>query len=105
MILVTIKQDKNHQINEIFVTGHSNYAEAGKDIVCSAVSTAMFVSIGLIEKVCPKYNFSSEEKTATMKLEIYETNEFTNIILDNLVTALTSISEDYAKYLKIKFEK
>lgn len=37
-------------IEKITVSGHSGYAEAGADIVCSAVSTAMYLSLGLIER-------------------------------------------------------
>jgi uncharacterized protein YsxB (DUF464 family) len=39
-----------------------------------------------------------------MEVEIKETNEFTNIALDNLVETLSSIERDYKKYIKIKFE-
>jgi uncharacterized protein YsxB (DUF464 family) len=104
MILFTVKK-KNDSITEINVGGHSNYDEAGRDIVCSAVSTAMFVSLGLIEKICPKYEFSNDDAKAKMNLKIIETNEFTELVLDNLVSSIKGVSEDYAKYLKVKFEK
>jgi uncharacterized protein YsxB (DUF464 family) len=104
MILFRVKHE-NDLITEVNVSGHSNYDVAGRDIVCSAVSTAMYVSLGLLEKVCPKYDFHSDETGATMKLKIIESNEFTEIILDNLVSSIEGVSSDYAKYLKVKFEK
>lgn len=105
MIKVSIKSDKENNINYIFVSGHSNYSKSGSDIVCAAVSTAMYMSANLIEKVCPKFTFQENEKTATMELQIVESNEITNIVLNNLIETLASIEEDYKNYIKIKFEK
>lgn len=105
MIKVNIKSDKDNNIKKVFVSGHSNYAEAGKDIVCAAVSTAMYMSVNLVDKFCSNYSFETFEASATMNLEIIETNEETNIVLNNLVSTLEGIEEDYAKYVKIKFEK
>jgi uncharacterized protein YsxB (DUF464 family) len=102
MINVSIKSDKDNNINYIFVSGHSNYAASGSDIVCAAVSTAMYMSVRLVEKVCPKYTFLENEKAATMELKIIETNEMTNIVLNNLYETLASIAEEYKKYIKIK---
>lgn len=102
MIKVSIKSDKDNNINYVFVSGHSNYANAGSDIVCAAVSTAMYMSINLVEKVCPKYTFLENEKDATMELKINETNEMTNIVLNNLLETLASLEKDYKKYIKIK---
>ncbi|MCK9536243.1 MAG: ribosomal-processing cysteine protease Prp [Bacilli bacterium] len=99
-VKVNYRQDK---INQIVISGHSGYDESGKDIVCSAVSTAMFVSLGLIEKVCPRYNFKSDEKKAVMTLKIIESNEITDMVLENLIDSLYSISCDYGDYLAINY--
>jgi uncharacterized protein YsxB (DUF464 family) len=104
MITVHVKSTSGN-ISRIHVTGHSNYDESGKDIVCSAVSTAMYLTLGLVEKVCPDYDFKADENNVSMKLEIKESNEFTNLVLENLVNTLECISLDYAKYVKIKYEK
>jgi hypothetical protein len=101
MIRVFVETNKD-LTKEISVSGHSNYAEAGSDIVCSAVSTAMYVSLGLIENLCPKYEFKSDEKQASMILKILETNEITDLIIENLISTLQGISNDYADYLEVK---
>jgi len=99
-VKVLFKQD---QISQLTISGHSGYDEPGRDIVCSSVSTALFVSLGLIERVCPKYKFKSDEKKAIMDLKIIESNEITSMILDNLVDSLYSISCDYGEYLAINY--
>lgn len=43
MISITIRKNNQHNIDFIHVTGHANYAEHGKDIVCAAVSTLLQV--------------------------------------------------------------
>lgn len=101
MINVSIKSDKDNNINYIFVSGHANYSVAGRDIVCAATSTAMYMSVNLLKEICPKYSFIENEKAATMELQIIETNDFTNKVLKNLVNTLASIEKDYKKYIKI----
>ena len=101
MILVDISRDHNSDIKMIYISGHSGYDELGKDIVCSAVSTAMYVSIGLLERFDIDYQFSSDEKQPIMKLNIIKSQDNGNIVLENLVDTLNGIAMDYSKYLKI----
>lgn len=105
MTTVNVVYRSDQTISKITVTGHSDYGKNGSDIVCSAVSTAMYVSLGLIEKNCPDYHFHEDEKAPTMQLEIRQSTEFTNQIMENLVTTLQGISKNYAKHLKINLNK
>lgn len=50
MTTVNVAFHANGTITEIAVNGHSDYGKNGSDIVCSAISTAMYVSLGLIKK-------------------------------------------------------
>ena len=105
MTLVEIKLNNHNRIKKVVVYGHSGYEELGKDIVCSAVSTAMYVSMGLIEKTCSDYTFTSNEEKAYMELVINKSDDFTNLVVENMVEALEGISEQYPSHLKIKIEK
>lgn len=105
MINVLVKTNKDNIIDNITISGHANYSVAGSDIVCAAVSAIMYHTSNLLSKICPKYNFTEDEKKATMKIEILESNEYTNIALDTLIETLSSIEKEYKKYIKIKFEK
>ncbi|MDD3106951.1 MAG: ribosomal-processing cysteine protease Prp [Bacilli bacterium] len=100
---VFYRQDKT--IWKITVSGHSDYGKNGSDIVCSAISTAMYVSLGLIEKLKSDYQYHEDESNALMQLEIRQKTEFIDLIMENLVNTLHGISKDYAKYLKIKYNK
>ncbi|HHU55634.1 MAG TPA: ribosomal-processing cysteine protease Prp [Acholeplasmataceae bacterium] len=102
MIKAKVVKGKDDHIKEIYVSGHSGYNDLGKDIVCSAVSTAMYVSLGMLEKLNSDYRFTSDESLPYMKLEVSKYNELTNLILDNLVDTLEGIALDYQDFLKIE---
>ncbi|MDD3382914.1 MAG: ribosomal-processing cysteine protease Prp [Bacilli bacterium] len=100
MIIVNlIKSEVGYK--EITIEGHSGYEVIGKDIVCSAVSTAFYLSLGLLEKVSKDFKYFCDEKNAKMKLQIAKPSDMSNLILENLVEYLTSISKQYTKYVKI----
>ncbi len=101
MIEVKVSREKE-AIKLIEVSGHSGYDELGKDIVCSAVSTAMYMTVGLLEKFNSKIEFSSNDNKPLMKLKILNNDESTNKILLNLVDTIEGIVYDYSDYLKIK---
>ena len=89
----------------ISVSGHSGYDVQGKDIVCSAVSTAMMLAVNVINDVCPEYIFNTDEKEVTMDLEIINQNSVTEIVMKNLYLTLDEISRQYPKYLKVRINK
>lgn len=50
MIFITVTRDQDDRISEFKISGHADYDEPGKDIVCSAVSAASIGTINAIEK-------------------------------------------------------
>ena len=105
MTKVVVTLDKSQKVKRVFVSGHSNYDVIGKDIVCSSVSVAMYMSANLLSKVTENFKFIEDNKNTEMDLIVEEDNEFINIIMDNLVYTLQSISESYAKFLKIEINE
>lgn len=50
--MTTIRfQFREHEIRSVEFTGHAGYGEAGEDIVCSAVSSAVMLADALLEDV------------------------------------------------------
>ena len=104
MICCCVK--KNDNSYEIDVRGHSGYDTIGKDIVCSSVSTAMIITINLLERFNFKFDFSSNNKIPMMNLKVTQCDDKYNnivIILDNLVSCLEDVSKQYNKFLIIKY--
>lgn len=105
MIAINVVRD-NKEIKKIEVSGHSGYEEAGKDIVCSAVSTSMILTINLLEKLNVNFKCDSDEKIPLISLNIVSTNsiddmKIINTILENLIDTFKEIQNQYKKYLKI----
>lgn len=87
------------------VDGHAGYAEAGSDIVCSAVSAlAQTALLGLQERL--QLPVSCEMKEGNMRCVlgegIPETQwEQAEIVLDTLLLGLTSMQSGYGEYMSV----
>lgn len=85
------------------ISGHANYSRYGEDIVCSAISTAVFTTLNLLENVLSKDTFKiiQDEKKGIINCELIQPNEFAIKIVDNLYQVLTMIASDYPNNLKV----
>ncbi len=83
------------------VTGHADYAAAGEDIVCAAVSAVtMTASVGLRDIIgCPGI-YETEEGRLTVRLANEPTAE-TQAIIRTMLAGLREIETQYPQYLNI----
>ena len=101
MIKVNIKKE-NDVISEIKISGHANYEDVGKDIVCAGVSSALTTTVN----ACLTFDENAIEYE-NKKLFILKNNKkdkITNKLLENFQNILKSIEEDYKENIKIKEE-
>ena len=89
----------------ICVKGHSGYDVSGKDIVCSAISTAVMLAVNIIDEVCSDYIFNTDGNNAEIILEIKDLNNTANIVMKNLYLTLEEISRQYPKFVKVRVNK
>lgn len=96
----------NFQPTSFTIEGHAGYDEKGKDIVCSAITTAVFTSINLINLILEKdeYQIIQDEAKGKLVLNLFKENDFVKLIVHNLINVLEGISNDYPKNLKINKE-
>lgn len=99
----------NNLFKSLELSGHSGYQDAGSDIVCSAISTAVFTSINLIDKKCgnESYRIIQKEDQGYLFFEMINTSEveFVNLVINNLIEMLSDIEKDYNKFLQVKLRK
>lgn len=99
--MIKIKIDYNGDfIKRVKISGHANYDEHGKDIVCASVSSISITSINL----AMKYNASSvsvRQDEGLIDVNILIEDEVINLIFSNLKDMLEELSKDYKKYVKI----
>ena len=87
--------------NKIEVTGHSEYDNIGKDIVCSAVSSIVTTTINGIISI-DSDAISYEYYRDIMEINILKHDEVTIKLINNMIDLLKSLSKDYPKNIKVK---
>ena len=86
--------------NLIRISGHANYDDYGKDIVCASVSSIIIISINAI------YRFNKDAIEFVDNndvMEITKLSEDSNVekLLDNMIYMLDELSKDYPKNIKL----
>ncbi len=87
------------------IIGHANYSEHGKDIVCSAVSSAAYMAANIIIELL-KVNAKIEinEKCGSMYVSIpYNEVSRCNLIFEGLKMHLLMLEETYFKHVKVSY--
>ncbi len=98
MIKVNIK--KNH----IVITGHANFADYGKDIVCASASSIVITSIN----ACLRIDNSSllyKEELDKLTIDIKSDSEIIKSIIENMIFLLEELAKTYKKNIKIVKEE
>ena len=98
MINVNVKK------NRIVITGHANFADYGRDIVCASASSIVITSIN----ACLRFNKNSlvyEEDTDKLIIDIKDTSKSIKLIIDNMIFMLEELAETYKKNIKIVKEE
>ena len=100
MIKVKIEKNKS-KLLLLEVSGHSNYEEKGKDIVCAGVSAIVVGGFNALINEC-KTAIEYECKDGYAKVLVKNIDD-DNIqrILDVITTQLYTIEESYPKFIKI----
>ena len=94
MIKVVIKNDS------ITISGHANYDDYGKDIVCAGVSAIVTGGINALEPHLKNIEIINESNK--LGVVVIENNEVIQVILNTMLIQLETIENSYKKYIKIK---
>lgn len=106
MIRAVIDRASSGEIIGFEVSGHSGYAEVGKDIVCAAVSAIVQTAIlGLTDVVGIEVVYHQRSGKARCRLPEWLTGDLrreANIVLETMLCGLKSIQEGYGPYIKVE---
>ena len=98
MIKVNIIK-KNNDIEKIIMSGHAEYADYGKDIVCSAASSIAITTVNAILKINDKaISFSSDDD---LVINILSNDDITKKLINNMIDLLEELESQYNKNIKI----
>ena len=97
--------DRDGRISGFTVSGHSGYAEAGADIICAAVSTAVQFASCTIEEVLgnrckTKVNEEEARITLTLPATCYDEDAVQDV-LNGFILTMLSLRDDYPDYIEV----
>lgn len=94
MIKVVLKKDI------ISISGHANFDDYGKDIVCAAVSSIVLCSVEAIASFDSKA-IDVVELDNKLDLKINRNDDITKKLIVNMINCLKEIEVKYPKNIKI----
>ena len=91
--------ENSSNIEYIKISGHANYNDYGKDIVCSAVSA---ISIGALNALKNIENYAITQKEGLIIIENKNKSSYDdNIVLNTMLIQLKTIEQSYPKFIQI----
>lgn len=99
-----IMTENGNSIKSFSVTGHSGYADAGNDIVCASVSSAVMLTVNTAAEF-----FGIELDVSVydgdIRCEVKDISENSDRLLNSLKVHLTEVSNQYPNNLKLTYRR
>ena len=93
------------RITGFSISGHSGYAENGKDIVCAAISAIVTMAEATINDVCgakAKVRVKEEDARVTLTLPAScDEEESVQAVLAGMMLTLCSLRDDYPDFIEV----
>lgn len=99
MIKVKINY-KDNFVNGFKISGHANYDEYGKDIVCASVSSIVITSINMALSL-DETSVKASDKSGLIEASVLKQDEIINKVFINMINMLEELQKDYSKNIKI----
>ena len=88
----------------VFLEGHAGYGEAGTDIVCAAVSSAVYLTVNTLTEICHISPLSLRVGEGELFFRIEPKDEpVCRDLLRGLKLHLTTLEEQYPKNLRVGY--
>ena len=101
MIKVKLTKNNNYY-KRIIITGHANYDDYGKDIVCASVSSIVITTINAIS--CLDESIDYEEKAGLLKIRTLKDTLVNQKLFENMLIMFDELKEQYPKNIEIRNE-
>ena len=102
MIRIRFTQNRNGQLSGFCVRGHAQFAESGRDIVCAAVSSAVYMAANTVTEVL---GLSPEISECDGKLSLSLSEKEVSAartVLEGLRLHLQALCEQYPDYITME---
>jgi ribosomal protein len=100
-VIVFVKDGKYTGLK---VSGHAEFEEEGKDIVCAAVSVLTMNLSNSLEQFCDD-KFTVDCSDGLFCLVLHDRSEKSGVLLDSCILGLMDIGEGYSEFIKINLQE
>lgn len=94
MIKVVIKKDL------IKINGHARFNDYGKDVVCASVSSIVYTTVNGIFNIDSKAIMFKDDKN--MEIKIKKPQKVITILIENMISLLEDLANQYPQNIKIE---
>ncbi|HEX7055633.1 MAG TPA: ribosomal-processing cysteine protease Prp [Bacilli bacterium] len=107
--VIVTRQAVDRSIRAFSVTGHANFAEAGKDIVCAGVSAITVGTVNAIQELL-HVALPAAMRKGKLAVELPQADAIADsfkdvqLLLEAMLVSLQSIKESYGPYIEIQEE-
>ena len=100
--MIKVKIEKEHEkYKKITILGHAMYDDYGKDIVCSAASSIVTTTVnGILSLDKGSLSYMVSKKGVSIKIK--NTDEVTQILINNMVSLLKELETSYPANIEVK---
>lgn len=99
MIKIKVEYNSNF-ISSFKISGHANYDDYGKDIVCASVSSIAISSVNLALKLVEN-SVSFDSKEGLLYVTILKQDEVINKVFLNMIDMFKELEKQYKNNIKI----
>ncbi len=83
----------------IKISGHAKYNDYGNDIVCASCSSIVYTTINAILNINKNAIRFNDEKD--MSIEVIQNDDITKKLIENMITLLSELANQYPLNIKI----
>lgn len=102
MIDVTLLIKKEKRLG-FAIKGHANFDQHGYDIVCAAVSILSYTALNTLDYYEIDFDFFDDEDE--MKVSLKNSNEKSEIILNNFEIGIKTLLTNYNEYVNLNYRE
>jgi len=104
MIKAVFYKSKNN-FSGFKISGHSEYAEKGKDIVCASVSALSLHTARILSEELGVVETLKQDENGSLNVKLKSTENITDMLIEKLIQTLREIQEEYSGYLLVEVKE
>ena len=108
MIQLIIQEQASGRIDCFEMSGHADFAEHGKDLVCAAASAVSFGAVNAVltlTHVTPTIQQGEDGGYLQVVFPETEEDHDVQLIVRAMIVSMQTIEQDYGQFIKITYTK